>query len=74
MISMTRWYISRAALLECSRRGPDGKYRIEGLERMARRIGLALPRMPREWHGYRLSLVGKLSRWVSKPDFGGWGP
>lgn len=70
---MDRWYISRAALLSASRRGPDGKYRIEGLERMAHKLGLVLPRMLREWHGYRLSLIGKLSRWVSKPSDIEWG-
>ena len=69
---MTRWYISRAALLYASRK-VGGAYQVEGLERMARRIGLALPRMPRHWHGYRLSLVGKLSRWVSRPVNAGWG-
>ena len=69
---MDRWYISRAALLNASRKGPDGLYNIDGLERMARRIGLALPRMPRHWHGYRLSLVAKLCRWVARPVFG-WG-
>jgi hypothetical protein len=70
---MDRWYISRAALLNASRKGPDGLHKIDGLERMARRIGLALPRMPRHWHGYRLSLVSKLSRWVSRPVNSGWG-
>jgi len=70
---MERWYIPRAALLSASRRDSEGKYRIEGLERMAHKLGLALPRMPREWHGYRLSLVSKLSRWVSKPNYIEWG-
>lgn len=62
-----RWYISRANLLACSRRGPDGRHRVDALERLARRLGLALPRLPRHWHGYRHSLVGRIARWVSKP-------
>ncbi len=70
---MDRWYISRAALLSASRRDFKGKYRIEGLERLTRKFGLALPQMPREWRGYRLSLIGKLSRWVSKPNDIEWG-
>lgn len=50
-----------------SQRGPDGRYRVENLERLARRLGVGLPRMPREWKGYRLSLVGRLERVVSAP-------
>jgi len=30
---MDRWYISRAALLNASRKGPDGLHKIDGLER-----------------------------------------
>ena len=66
-----RWYMTRQQLLHASRKR-DGRYQVEGLEAMARQIGLALPRMPRHWHGYRLSLVAKLCRWVARPVFG-WG-
>lgn len=64
---MSRWYISRRALLACSTRGPDGAYRVGGLEALARHLRLEPPHMPRRWHGYRLSLVAKISRWVSDP-------
>lgn len=73
LLDMDRWYISRASLLYASRKGPNGLYQVDGLECMARRIGLALPRMPRHWHGYRLALVSKLARWVSRPVNSGWG-
>ena len=65
-----RWYIPRRALLRASTRGPDGRYRVENLERMARHLGVELPHLPREWSGYRSSLVRRLDRVVGEPrDF-----
>lgn len=67
---LSRWYISRRALLAVSRRGPDGHYQVENLERLARHLRVDLPHMPREWKGYRSSLVRRLERVVSEPrDF-----
>lgn len=64
---LSRWYISRRALLAVSRRGPDGRYQVENLECLARHLRVELPHLPRHWKGYRLSLVARLERRVSEP-------
>jgi hypothetical protein len=67
-VNRQRIYISRDQLLRASRRpGPGQSYRIDGLEAVARANRVDLPHMPREWRGYRASLIKRLLRVVGVP-------